>query len=202
MTLPQLLVLTDRAQAEARDRRLVDVVAAIAAAGTPAVLFREKDLRPDERRALGTDVAAALHGTATQLFVASDVALAIALGAAGVHLAAADPGSGGLPFGRSCHSRDDLEAAQGEGASWTTLSPIFPTSSKPGYGPALGVNALEHAPLPVFALGGVDAGNASQCLSAGAHGVAVMGSVMGAEDPAAVVAALLAAIASPAARAQ
>ena len=72
------------------------------------------------------------------------------------------------------------------------------TSSKPGYGPPLGFDGLRAltrvaAPLPVYALGGLDASRAAACRAAGAAGVAVMGALMGAADPAAEVAGLLAA---------
>jgi thiamine-phosphate pyrophosphorylase len=92
-----------------------------------------------------------------------------------------------------------LWAAAAEGVDYVTVSPVYPTPSKPGYGPALGkhtlsdLTAIAGAP-PVYALGGVDTARAPECLAAGAAGVAVMGAVMAAEDPAAVVAALLAAL--------
>jgi thiamine-phosphate pyrophosphorylase len=93
--------------------------------------------------------------------------------------------------GRSCHSAAELAAAAAEGCDYATLSPIFPSASKPGYGPALGVDALRDAPLPVYALGGVDPTNARTCVEAGAVGVAVMGYVMRAADPALAVQELL-----------
>jgi thiamine monophosphate synthase len=76
---------------------------------------------------------------------------------------------------------------------YVTLSPIFLTSSKPGYGPALGTHILSvRASRPIVALGGVDdAAKAAACREAGAAGVAVMGAVMRAADPAAVVKGLL-----------
>jgi thiamine-phosphate pyrophosphorylase len=55
----------------------------------------------------------------------------------------------------------------------------------------LGVDALRDAPLPVYALGGVDPTNARSCIDAGAAGVAVMGYVMRADDPAVAVKELL-----------
>ena len=64
----------------------------------------------------------------------------------------------------------------------------------------MGPDALRDAPLPVFALGGVDGSNARRCVAAGACGVAVMGTVMRADDPAAVVAGLVDALATGAAR--
>jgi thiamine-phosphate pyrophosphorylase len=92
--------------------------------------------------------------------------------------------------GRSCHSRAELDRAAAEGCRWATLSPIFVPTSKPGYGPALGAGAVAGAPLPVWALGGIGPDNAGDCLRAGASGVAVMGAILRAEDPADAVAAI------------
>lgn len=197
--LGPLLVLTDRAQSEAAGRPLVDTIEVAATAGAAVVLFREKDLPSPDRRRLAEQVADALAGTDTALVVASDVALAEQVGAAGVHLAATDPPLPGdadrCPSGRSCHSAADVDAARAEGAAWVTLSPIFASVSKPGYGPPLGVDALDGHALPVFALGGITPENAAACRAAGAHGVAVLGAVMSAADPAAVVATLRSAVA-------
>jgi thiamine-phosphate pyrophosphorylase len=78
------------------------------------------------------------------------------------------------------------------------LSPVFPTASKPGYGPAIGLDSLADAAGrgrgPVIALGGITAANTPLCLAAGARGVAVMGEVMRATDPRTAVEALLAAM--------
>ena len=95
-------------------------------------------------------------------------------------------------IGCSAHDARELEAAAG--ADYATLSPIFPSASKPGYGPALGVSrfaaVVAAARLPVIALGGVDATNVASCIDAGAAGVAVMGGVMSATDVAALMAGL------------
>ena len=72
------------------------------------------------------------------------------------------------------------------------------TESKPGYGPALGLDGLARivtqASGPVIALGGISAETAPLCLAGGAQGVAVMGEVMRAADPRAAVEAILRAI--------
>ena len=84
------------------------------------------------------------------------------------------------------------------GADYVTLSPIFLTGSKPGYGPALGLDALaaaaHTAPGPIIALAGIGPDNAAACIAAGARGVAVMGEIMRAADPEAIVRRLITAI--------
>lgn len=191
----RLLVLTDRDQSRTAGRNLADTVAAAVAGGASAILYREKTLPDPQRQALGERIAEAC-GSA-ELIVASDPVLARALGATTVHLAADDPWPEGddLLVGRSCHGAVELAGAAAHGAAYATLSPVFTTDSKPGYGPALGIEALAalvaDARLPVYALGGIGPDNVGSCLAAGAAGVAVMGAVMGAEDPAAAVRALL-----------
>jgi thiamine-phosphate pyrophosphorylase len=100
-------------------------------------------------------------------------------------------------MGRSCHDAGELVQARAHAADWATLSPVFASASKPGYGPALGLAGLAAGcrvagpGLAVLALGGIGPGRARPCLDAGAAGVAVMGAVMGADDPATVVRALV-----------
>ena len=89
----------------------------------------------------------------------------------------------------SAHSTEEVFAAAEAGADAVTLSPIFASASKPGYGPALGLERLAEvaavSPLPVIALGGIeDEGSVRACLDAGAAAVAVMGAAMRAADPA------------------
>jgi len=196
-----VLVVTDRRQAEAAGRTLRDTVAAAVDGGASGVLLREKDLRRDERAALAIELRDVTTAAGAALVVASDAELAVSAGADGVHLSASDPWPDGsvrarVGVGRSCHTIDDLMAAEDRNADWATYSPVFATASKPGYGPPLGVDGLAAGcravpSLPVVALGGVDVGDAASCVDAGAAGVAVMGAVMRAPDPAAVVRALV-----------
>lgn len=193
LRLPRLLVLTDRRQAPGP---LVEVVAAAIDAGARAVVLREKDLPDDQRRALVARLAPIVHGAGGLLLSAGR----LLPGVDGVH----QPSHGGPPppgagvTGRSCHDAAQVSAAEAGGADYVTVSPIYATASKPGYGPPLGVEGL--APLaastrlPVYALGGIDGPAAvTPCRKAGAHGVAVMGAVMRAERPGSLVADLLAA---------
>ncbi|RBY76454.1 thiamine phosphate synthase [Geodermatophilus sp. TF02-6] len=180
MSLPRLLVLTDRTQC---DRPLVEVVAAAVDAGARAVVLREKDLPGDERAALAAELRAVLDPVGGLLVVAGASARPAH---PAVHLAAADPFPDPRPalVGRSCHSAAELRGAREEGCDWVLLSPVFPTRSKPGYGPALGVEGFARLqPLgpPAYALGGVRPADVPALLAAGARGGAVMGAVM--RDP-------------------
>lgn len=196
--VPRLLVVTDRTQCAAAGRTLVDTVVAAVRAGAPGILLREKDLPGPDRRDLATTLAEVTAAHGVRLLVASDADLAAGVGAAGVHLASHDPvaDTDGLLLGRSCHDAAEVAGAVAEGVDYVTVSPVAATASKPGYGPALGAQgvaalATAAAPVPVLALGGVTPANTRAVLDAGAHGVAVMGAVMRAADPARVVAEFL-----------
>jgi len=186
----RLMVLTDRTQAK---RPLVDVVGAAVAGGARLFVMREKDLPADERAALARQLHEVILPAGGQLLLAG-----CEPGPDGVHLAAADPAPANRPaglVGRSCHNAAELGRATAEGVDYATLSPVYESASKPGYGPALGIEGLRMlcgGALPVYALGGVDtAERAARCVGAGAAGVAVMGAVMRASDPAGLVAGLL-----------
>ncbi len=200
--LPPLLVLTDRRACERRGRSLAETAGEAVTGGARAFVLREKDLPTAGRRELGTALLGLLAPVGGLLLIASDAALAGALGTAWVHLASDDPWpsrAAGLRAGRSCHGAASLARARDQGATYATLSPVFASPSKPGYGPPLGLAGLagliDSVPdLPVYALGGVDPTTAAACRTAGAAGVAVMGAVMGAAEPAAATHALLAAM--------
>lgn len=196
-----LLLITDRTQSR---RPLVETAAAALQGGCRWIMLREKDLPPDDLLALARDIAALAERNGATLSVNGDLALAKALGS-GLHLPAdgsalaarAALGPAAL-IGKSAHTLEEIEKALDTGADYVTLSPIFASASKPGYGPALGLKGLRRATtrlqIPVVALAGIDVDNAGPCLKAGAAAVAVMGGVMRADDPAAAVRALLAAL--------
>jgi len=198
-TLPAVLVLTDRRVAAAAGHTLPGLVASLAGLDV-GVVFREKDLLEVERVAIGHEVADASRRAGVLLLVASSPAVAQRIGADGVHLAAEDPSTACGLVGRSCHDAVELSAAGAEGVAYVTLSPVYATPSKPGHGPPLGLDGLGRlaraARRPVFALGGVGPGRAGECVEAGAHGVAMLGAVMQAADPAELVAAVAAEVRS------
>lgn len=108
--------------------------------------------------------------------------IALALGAAGVHLKSNSVSvarlraivPAGFLISIACHSLADAIDAQG--ADFALVSPVFPPLSKADLRPALGLDALREicrrSPVPVLALGGVTKANAELCVQAGAAGVA------------------------------
>lgn len=199
MRWPRVLLLTDRAQLPL-GRSLMAAVAAAVAAGVDHVVLRELDLSDRERAGLAVEF---LSVGATVIAAHRPLP-----GCVAVHLPAEsaqtlhnsrrlDPSGAGaradsaLVVGRSCHSAAEVRRAAAEGAVYATLGPFAATPSKPGYGPPVAPGEYAGLPIPTYALGGVDPGNAERAIAAGAHGVAVMGSVMRADDPGAAAAELL-----------
>jgi thiamine-phosphate diphosphorylase len=186
-------VLTDRRSCRTG---LVDVVRAAVDGGARHVVLREKDLSRDERAALADALRSVLAPVGGRLVVAGPDPLggdAVHLGAAGPY----PPPARLALVGRSCHDAAELGRVSTE--DYAFVSPVFPTPSKPGYGPALTPAGLaelvRRSPVPVVALGGVQTPeDAAACVVAGAAGVAVMGAVMRATDPASVVNRLLTAL--------
>jgi thiamine-phosphate pyrophosphorylase len=189
-----LLAVTDR---HGHPRPLVETVQAILDGGGRWIWFRDRDLEPDARKHLGARMAECVHAANAILTIGGDVALARALGADGVHLgggsgseaiAAARSELGGAALiGVSAHTPREAAAAARAGADYVTLSPIYATASKPGYGPSLGLTGLADslgAGLPVVALGGLGPEAVGSCRAAGAAGIAIMGGLMRAADPA------------------
>lgn len=167
-------------------------------------------MEPAERRRVGERLIGLVRAAGGKLTVGGDIDLAAALGADGVHLgggrsasvaAARDRLGADAWVGVSAHGGGEVVQAAEAGADYATLSPIFATASKPGYGPALGPDALRAASrsgFPVLALGGIGPDTLPACREAGAAGVAVMGLPMRAPDPAAAVRRCLDAWRSPA----
>ena len=160
---------------------LLDAIARNLAAGIEWIQIREKDL---SARALFELVDAALklpnpHGSKILVNTRADVALAA--GAAGVHLPSGSPPARfwrhpGFLAGVSCHSVDDVRQAEIEGADYVVFGPVFPPRSKATHAEPRGLEDLRRAAaavkIPVLALGGVTRENADACVSSGAAGIA------------------------------
>lgn len=155
-----------------------------ARAGVDLVQIREKDLQTRELAALAQVAIDGARGTKTRIVVNDRLDVALALGAAGVHLgtqsmpprAVRDCVPGDFLVGVSCHSLDEALQAQAAGADYLLLGPIFPTLSKLPYGAPLGLPTLRLVTagitIPILALGGITVECVKPCIEAGAAGIA------------------------------
>ena len=76
----------------------------------------------------------------------------------------------------SCHSKEEVARAASSGADFVVFAPVFGKRDAPHVRPA-GLEALRDVcrqPIPVLALGGLTLENASQCMNAGAAGIAAI----------------------------
>jgi thiamine-phosphate pyrophosphorylase len=200
---PPLLLVTDRRQARLP---LADVVRAALGAGCRWVSVREKDLSEGEQIALVRTLLPMARRYEACLTVHGAAALAKACDADGVHLPAgsdcpaslATLGPGKL-IGVSLHTVTEAETIDPSAIDYAIAGPVFETPSKPGYGPEIGRKGLSEiaraAPVPILAIGGLNATRAAEVMAAGPVGIAVMGGVMRAADPGQEVKALLAIVA-------
>jgi len=158
----------------------LDVATRAASDGVEMIQIRAKEL---SARALAELVRGAVAtARKSKILVNTRTDVALACGAHGVHL----PGGSMAPdtvrriapagflIGVSCHTIAELQAAEREGADFAVYGPVFPSPTKSAT--PIGIQAFREAAasvrLPVYALGGVTAENAPQCIAAGAAGVA------------------------------
>jgi len=195
-----ILAVTDRTQAR---RPLHDLARAALEAGFAAIMLREKDLPGGPLHELAESLEAVCRAAGRPLLVNDRLDVALAFPGVGAHV-----GIHGIPvpearrllgpdrlLGFSAHTVDEARAALAAGADYVTMSPIFHSRSKPDLCPR-GVSFLEDAvrqlpPENVVALGGIDASNLAAVRRTGAHGAAVMGALMRAENPVAAARALV-----------
>ena len=199
-----LYLVTDRHQTAGRP--LLPLIEEALQAGVCAVQLRERYLDTRSLLSLAEALLPVIRRHGASLFINDRIDLAVALGADGVHLRATS-----LPvrvarglvgarrlLGVSVHSADEAARAESEGADFAVLGPIYETASKREYGPPVGLQAVEEASrrcrIPIFGIGGVTPARASDVRRAGAHGVAVISSVLAAASVGSAVRELMTAL--------
>jgi thiamine-phosphate pyrophosphorylase len=178
----ELCYITDRRALEPKP--LLPWIQEAIRVGVDLVQIREKDLATRDLLELVKAALDAARETTTRLVVNDRLDVALAAGAAGVHL-----GTQSLParvvrelvprdflVGGSCHSLEETLSAESAGADYVLLGPIFATPSKLPYGPPLGLAKLREVAarvkIPLLALGGMTVERVRACLEAGATGIA------------------------------
>jgi thiamine-phosphate pyrophosphorylase len=169
-----------------KPQELLRRISEAARAGVDLIQIREKDLATRDLLALSREAVEAARGTKAQIVINDRLDIALAVGAAGVHLSRESlPASEvrrivpkDFLIGVSCHSTSQALEAEAAGADYILLGPIFATPSKLQYGPPLGIEKLREATsrlkIPVLALGGINVERARECRAAGARGIAAI----------------------------
>jgi thiamine-phosphate pyrophosphorylase len=191
----QLCAITNRREAA---QPLLSLVESWSTGGVHFIQLREKDLSADALESLARAIVGKIDRRRSKLLVnvstPQSAALAMAAGADGVHLAgkprpglvdrvrqtfrSITPIVGTSIISVPCHSLEDIDVAVQEQVDLMLFSPVFekvPADKLPGQ--AQGLEGLRLAcvaarGIPVFALGGVTADNAADCVAVGAAGIA------------------------------
>ncbi|MBV8048802.1 MAG: thiamine phosphate synthase [Paludibacterium sp.] len=142
------------------------------------------------------------HAGGAKLVINDQLDVALIAGADGVHLGQQD-----LPvaaarrllgpdalLGLSVSRLEQLESVPPSGVDYLGVGPVFATATKADADAPCGVAGLaaivRASPLPVVAIGGIDAGNAAPLFAVGAAGVAVVSAICASRDPLAAARAL------------
>ena len=162
------------------------------AGGVDIFQLREKQLG-DAALLRCADAARALCEEAGALFIVNDRPdVARSCDADGVHVGQDDASVAAARrmvgpdrlVGLSTHSPEQIAAA--EGADYLGVGPVHATPTKlgrPAVGTELVAYAAQHARVPWFAIGGLNAGNVGEVLEAGARRISVVRAITEADDP-------------------
>lgn len=198
----QLIVITDRRMA--LPRRIDDVVEASLAAGARAIQLRDKDASARQLLETARTLRELTASWGALLFVNDRLDVALAAEADGVHLGpddlpvalARNAAPKGFLIGHSTDIPEVARRAVADGADYIGCGAVFSTDSKKDAGEVIGIEGLARVAgsvdVPVVGIGGVTPPRATRIAAeTKAAGVAVIGAVMAASEPARAVRALL-----------
>ena len=184
----RLVAITD----DAEDRRatLADRVAAAVRGGATSVQVRLKSATSREV----VEITRAIMSKVSVPVIVNDRAdIALAAGAAGVHVGEADLPVAAIrrfvpaDFIVGASLGSDAELANAKDADYVGIGPVYGSDSKSDAGSAIGVEGFKRLAAlvahPALAVGGITADRALQITVAGAAGVAVINAIFKADDP-------------------
>ncbi|TAF05617.1 MAG: thiamine phosphate synthase [Nostocales cyanobacterium] len=173
---------------------LLETVAASLKGGLTLLQYREKTADDLIRLEKARKLRQLCHDYGALFIINDRVDLALAVDADGVHLGQQDMPIGVARqllgpqrlIGRSTTNPQEMQGAITEGADYIGVGPVYETPTKVGKA-AAGLDYVSYAAtncsIPWFAIGGIDAGNINDVMDAGAQRVAVVRSLMQAEQP-------------------
>ena len=192
LVFPCLALITDL-QLFGSSNLMLDRVASAIDAGVNMVQLREKNLEGAQLLELAKNLRQLTYGKAS-FIVNERVDVALAADADGVQI-----GENGLPIpvvksimgsraicGRSVHDVNGATKACEQGADFLVLGSMFPTETHPGDTPSglqLMVSTRKEVEIPILGIGGISEVNAAKVMTSGANGVAVIRSILLADDP-------------------
>lgn len=165
------------------------------AGGADAIQLRDKESDSARLTEIGRALAPHIRAAGALFLVNDNLDVARRVGADGLHL-----GPNDLPIeeariswprpallGGSARTVKRALELQAAGADYLGVGPVFGTTTKPDAPGAIGLEVLARIAasvrIPILGIGGIDETNAALVLVAGAAGVAVISSVVGAADP-------------------
>lgn len=173
---------------------IVAVVEAALQGGLTLVQYRDKNADDLTRFHLAEKLCHLCHRYDALFLVNDRVDLALAVDADGIHLGQQDLpiavarqilGSNRI-IGRSTTNPEEMRRALEEGADYIGVGPVHETPTKAGKA-AAGLEyvryAVEHATVPWFAIGGINAENVDAVVAAGGQRVAIVRAIMEAPNP-------------------
>ncbi len=197
----RLVVVTDEGQAGARG--LMTVIRAALQGGARCVQLRMKDASAHEMAATGMELRRLTHSFGALLFVNDRADVAREIEADGVHVGPNDPPVDALRrlfpdllIGASTDDPERAKALERMGADYLGCGAVFGTTSKDVGGESIGPEQLERVAravrIPVVGIGGINTHNVAEIQGGGSAGLAVIGAIMAAPDPAEAVRLLMA----------
>ncbi len=193
----RLYIITDRNLSRGRSEE--EVVRAAIDGGATAIQLRAKEMGGLEMYRLAVRLRDITAGGGVLFIVNDRLDVALAAEADGVHLGQEDlPAIQALRLSRAANrgrrfvlgvSAKNLEqavAGERDGADYLGVGPVWPTLTKPGAAPPMGLGGLRiicaGVKIPVVAIGGITRENTADAMAAGIAGIAVVSAVVSAPD--------------------
>jgi len=194
LRLPGLYVISDQPRGE---KDFLSTLEAVLAGGCRLFRLRARMTDGEAYRALAATASRLCAAAGARLMLDTDPALVQALHAGGLHMTSRElmacnrrPLAEPFLVGASCHNAAELAHAKAIGADFAVLSPVRATISHPDAEPIgwEGFRQLVYgAGIPVYALGGMQAGDLAAARGRGGQGIAMLGGIWRADDPAVAV---------------